>query len=296
MNANAYLGLSFDDAVMAAEDRGPALRRRPGRRALHQRHLGAPRALEARLAAFHGREAAMIFSSAYATILVLAPLITKETAVISDELNHNCIINAIRMSQPAEKHIYRHLDMAELEQCLKAAAGTCRRALVVTDGIFSMRGDHARNGSWSWPARTTRTSRRTSSSWSTTHGVGAFGATGRGTEKRPLARRSTSWSRLWARLKVNGGYVAASRAVIDFLRETSPCYIYSNPITPGEAAAAKVAVDIVDSLRGQALLDHLRDMTRRFDAGLNALGFETIPGEHPVVPLMVRDTARTTAL
>ncbi len=84
--------------------------------------------------------------------------------------------------------------------------------------------------------------------------------------------------------------------MIDFLRETSPCYIYSNPITPGEAAAAKVAVDIVDSPRGRALLDHLRAMTRRFDAGLNALGFETIPGEHPVVPLMVRDTARTSAL
>jgi glycine C-acetyltransferase len=90
--------------------------------------------------------------------------------------------------------------------------------------------------------------------------------------------------------------VAASRTVIDYLRETSPFYIYSNPITAGEAAAATRAVDTLDSPRGAALLEHLRAMTAKFESGLTALGFETIPGEHPVVPLMVRDTQRTSAL
>ena len=95
---------------------------------------------------------------------------------------------------------------------------------------------------------------------------------------------------------VNGGYVTGSATLTKYLRETSPFYIYSNPITPGEAAAALKAVEIVDSPAGQALIDHLRTMTARFESGLVALGYETIPGAHPVVPLMVRDTARTSAL
>jgi glycine C-acetyltransferase len=74
---------------------------------------------------------------------LIPPLVTDETAVISDELNHNCIINSIALSRPAEKHIYRHVDMGELERALEASTKTCRRAIVVTDGIFSMRGDHA---------------------------------------------------------------------------------------------------------------------------------------------------------
>src|SRR5262249_3910549 len=102
-------------------------------------------ALEQCLAGFHGRQAALIYSSAYAAMMgVLPQLITAETAVISDELNHNCIINAIRLARPRLRHVYRHLDMAQLEEGLReAAAQSCRRAIVVTDGIFSMRGDHA---------------------------------------------------------------------------------------------------------------------------------------------------------
>jgi glycine C-acetyltransferase len=95
---------------------------------------------------------------------------------------------------------------------------------------------------------------------------------------------------------VNGGYVVADETIIRYLRETSPLYIYSNPITPAEAAAAHRAIDLVDSAAGKDLLAHLRAMTARFKAGLIRLGFETLAGEHPVVPLIVRDTARTAAL
>jgi glycine C-acetyltransferase len=84
--------------------------------------------------------------------------------------------------------------------------------------------------------------------------------------------------------------------LIDYLRETAALYIYSNPITVGEAAAALAALDILAGSEGRALLDHLRAMTSRFERGLIDLGYETIAGEHPVVPLMVRDTDRTTAL
>jgi len=88
----------------------------------------------------------------------------------------------------------------------------------------------------------------------------------------------------------------ASNAIVGYLRETSPFYIYSNPITPGEAEAALVAVDHVDGPEGLAALDHLRSMTAGFRRGLTQLGLETLAGEHPVVPLMVRDSALTARL
>jgi len=95
---------------------------------------------------------------------------------------------------------------------------------------------------------------------------------------------------------VNGGYVTGSRSLIRFFRESAPTYIYSNPITPGEAAACLRSVEIVDSPEGKKRLDRIRHLTRRFEEGLGRIGIETIPGEHPVVPLMIRDTARTRAL
>jgi glycine C-acetyltransferase len=129
------------------------------------------------------------------------------------------------------------------------------------------------------------------------HGVGAFGETGRGTEEYTGGEKvDLLIATLGKALGVNGGYVVGRRQIIGYLREKSPFYIYSNPITPAEAAAACAAVEILSGARGRELLDHLRSMTGRFEQGLVDLGFETIPGEHPVVPLMVRDTAKTTAM
>jgi glycine C-acetyltransferase len=301
MNSNGYLGLALRDEIVAAEEQaaagygtGPgAVRFISGTWATHT-------ALERRLAAFHGRPAAMLFSSAYATIMgSLPPLIHDKTAVISDALNHNCIINAIALARPAEKHIYKHLDMDELERALVAATKACTRAIVVTDGIFSMRGDHAPLD------RIMELARQHDAAFAEnvivvvddSHGVGAFGATGRGTEEFTKAPPCDLLvGTLGKAFGVNGGYVTADATIIRYLRETSPFYIYSNPITPPEAAAAHRAVDLVDSPAGAALLTHLRAMTARFKDGLIRLGLETLPGEHPVVPLLVRDTARTAAL
>ncbi len=301
MNANNYLGMSFLDEVVAAEEAavrelgtGPgAVRFISGAWAPHLE-------LERRLAAFHGRPAAMIFSSAYATVMgVLPPLVTPETALISDELNHNSIINAMRLARPKEKRVYRHLAMDELERQLVESAESCRRAIVVSDGIFSMRGDHAPLD------EIVALARRYDAAFAEnvlvvvddSHGVGAFGATGRGTEEHtgsgPVDLLIATLGKAFG---VNGGYVVASETTIRFLRETSPFYVYSNPITAGEAAAAATAVEILDSPRGLALLEQLRAMTARFEQGVVALGLETIPGAHPVVPVMVRDTGRTSAL
>jgi len=301
MNSNSYLGLGLREELMRAEEEatrrfgvGPgAVRFISGTYAPHIE-------LERRLARFHGREAAMLFSSAYATVVgTLVPLITGEAIVISDELNHNCIINAIRLARPLDKVVYRHLDMGELENALRAAVGRARRVVVVTDGIFSMRGDHApldvimeiaRRYDEHFPENVIVVV-------DDSHGVGAFGRTGRGTEEYTNSPPADVLvATLGKALGVNGGYVVSRASVIRYLRETAPFYIYSNPITPGEAAAALRALEILDSEEGLRLLDRLRALTARFERGLVELGYEVIPGEHPVVPLMVRDTATTRAL
>jgi glycine C-acetyltransferase len=303
MNSNNYLGMNLRREVIEAEEEasrrfgaGPgAVRFISGTYAPHVE-------LEAALARFHGREAAMIFSSAYATMLgVFTPLVSEETALVSDALNHNCIINAIRLARPKEKRVYRHNDVADFDAKLGevAAAGSCRRALVVTDGIFSMRGDEA-----PLPA-IFEVARRHDAAFpenvvvivDDSHGVGAFGATGRGTEEASGSGPSDILiGTLGKAFGVNGGYVTGAAGLVDFLREAAPTYIYSNPITPAEAAAARKALEILDGPDGKGLLDHLAAMTRRFRGGLVRLGFETLQGSHPVVPLLVRDTPRTLAL
>ena len=301
MNSNGYLGLSVDETLMAIEEEavgvygtGPgAVRFISGTWAPHV-------ALEKRLAKFHGREAGMLFSSAYATVMgVLPPLITGKTAVISDELNHNCIINAIALARPAQKRIYHHLDLDELERHLGVLAKTCDRAIIVTDGVFSMRGDHAPLDKIKKLAEAFDPlfEENVLLVVDDSHGVGGFGKTGRGTEEiTGSGGVDLLVATLGKAFGVNGGYVVASETIIRYLRETSPFYIYSNPITPGEAAAGLAAVEIVDSPEGAERLDHLRAMTARFRDGLKQIGLETLAGEHPVVPLLVRDTHRTSLL
>ncbi len=300
MNSNGYLGMALRSEIIAAEERaarefgtGPqAVRFISGTFAPHIQ-------LEQRLAAFHGREAAMVVSSAYATVMAVLPsLVTPETVVVSDELNHNCIINATRLAQPGQKRVYPHLDVTRLAESLAADAASARRAIIVTDGVFSMRGDHAPLD------RIMTTSEHHDDRYpenvvvvvDDSHGVGAFGATGRGTEEVTGARADVLVGTLGKAFGVNGGYVVGSRHLVDYLRETAATYVYSNPITPAEAAAAHAAVDLLDSAAGIELLESLRAMTARFRSGLVELGFETIPGEHPVVPLLVGDTDRTRSL
>jgi glycine C-acetyltransferase len=300
MNSNGYLGMALRPEVIAAEE---AATRRFGSGPQAVRFISGTTephvTLESRLAAFHDREAAMVFSSAYATVMGVLPLlVSADTAVISDALNHNCIINAIRLARASQRFVYRHLDLDELEAALEKASTGCRRAVIVTDGVFSMRGDCAPldrivSLARDWDARFPENAVVVVDD---SHGVGALGERGRGTEEATGSTADVLVATLGKALGVNGGYVVGSRNLIDYLREAAPFYVYSNPITPGEAAAATAALDLLESERGAALLAHLRAMTRRFEQGVVRLGYETIPGPHPVVPLMVRDTARTASL
>ncbi|WP_337870779.1 pyridoxal phosphate-dependent aminotransferase family protein [Meiothermus sp.] len=301
MNSNSYLGLSghpaLKEAVQAAIARfgvGPgAVRFISG---TYKSHVD----LERRLAHFHRREAAMIFSSAYATVLsVVVPLTSDKTVLISDELNHNCIINAIRLARPLEKMVYKHLDLQGLEQALqKAVSLGAKRVLVLSDGVFSMRGSHAPL------AEISQIVQRYDSQFAEnailvvddSHGVGAFGPSGRGTEEYTAAQADILVGTLGKAFGVNGGYMVGSADLVAYLRETSPMYIYSNPITPGEAAAALASLELLDSAEGQERLRHLHAMTQRFRQGLLSLGYESFPGAHPVVPLLLRDGALTNRL
>jgi len=242
----------------------------------------------------------MLFSSAYSTVVgILTPLITSETIVISDELNHNCIINALRLARPKDKKIYKHLDMKELENRIKESIGQAKRLIIVTDGIFSMRGDYApldiisnisKKYDQEFPENILLVV-------DDSHGIGAYGKTGRGTEEYTNANGvDILVGTLGKAFGVNGGYVSSNQTVITYLRETAPMYIYSNPISPAEASAALKSLEILNSERGKNILTHLRQMTKKFENGLLDLGYEIIESDHPIVPLMVRDTKKTTDL
>jgi glycine C-acetyltransferase len=300
MNSNGYLGMALRPEVIDAEEEAT---RRYGAGPQAVRFISGTTEphvqLEKKLAAFHGREEAMLFSSAYATVMgVLPSLVSEKTGVISDALNHNCIINAIRLARPPELRVYPHVDLVGLETALEQASDVCRRVLVVTDGVFSMRGDFAPLDrivalAQAWDARFPENAVVMVDD---SHGVGALGETGRGTEEVTGAQADVLVATLGKALGVNGGYVAGGRALIEHLREVAPFYVYSNPVTPGEAAGATAALDLLAGETGRALLAHLRAMTTRFERGVVALGYETISGPHPVVPVLVRDTERTAAL
>lgn len=300
MNSNSYLGLHLhrqliETEAQAAEQFGTgpgAVRFISG---TYRPHIE----LEKALASFHGREAAMVMSAAYATVMgVLPQVVTDSTLVISDALNHNSIITAIRLSQPAKTAVYAHGDMHALETLLDTHKGQVKRVCVVTDGVFSMRGDYA-------PLHEiTAICKRRESDYEEgvitivddSHGIGALGSTGRGTEEHTHAQADIFIATLGKALGVNGGYVLSTASVIAYLRETAPFYIYSNPITPAEAAAALTALQILDSAEGLALLAQVRKLGNQLRTGLQDLGYETLMSEHPIVPLFIRDTAKTAAL
>jgi len=301
MNANAYLGMSLRERVIQAEEAaarkfgvGPgAVRFISGTFDVHVE-------LEKRLAKFHGREAAMITSAAYTSIMgVIVCLTTPETMIISDELNHNCIINAMKLARPKGKMIYKHVDMVDLEAKLQDAVGKAEHAIVVTDGVFSMRGVYAPLNEIQALVEkyNDKFPKDIVLIVDDSHGVGALGDTGRGTEEyckgKPV---DILVATLGKALGVNGGYIVTNETIIKYLREKNPFYIYTNPITPSEAAASIAAIDELDSADGKAMLAHLHAMTKKFEQGLIDLGYETLPSPHPVTPLMVRDTAKTTEL
>jgi glycine C-acetyltransferase len=302
MNSNSYLSLSNHPQLIAAADAathacgvGPgAVRFIDGTFSYHHE-------LEQRIARFVGKPAAKIFNSAYTSNCGLALTIgSKTTHWIGDQLNHNSIIRAMRIAgvPSVNKGIYAHNDMDELRRCLDSVAEDIDRVVVIFDGIFSMRGDFAPIDQIL--AITSEYSRKFRDGVVTvvddSHGIGAYGATGRGTAEFSGGTPDIIIGTFGKAFGVNGGFIAASETVIETVRQKADTYIYTNPLSVADCAAATKALDICDSQEGLMLLKNIQLRTKQFRNGLKKSGLESIPGPHPVVPVMVRDTAKTHAL
>jgi glycine C-acetyltransferase len=302
MNSNSYLSLSHHPALIDAADEacrafgtGPGAVRFIDGTSTH--HI----ALEERIARFTGRPAAKIFNSAYTTALGVAIALTgPDTYWIGDELNHNCIIRAMRIANvPKEQRaIFRHNDVADLEAQLERVPGTIGRVIVIFDGIFSMRGDNAPVDAIAAAARRHEARFRDGvvTVMDDSHGIGAYGATGRGTEEHCRTRVDALIGTFGKAFGVNGGFVAASPELVEAVRQKADTYIYTNPLSAADCAAAVAAIEIADGADGRERLAHLGERTRQLREGLERLGLESIPGPHPIVPVVVRDTARVRAM
>jgi glycine C-acetyltransferase len=197
-----------------------------------------------------------------------------------------------------QRAVFRHNDLDDLRRQLDAVPAGTGRVVVICDGIFSMRGDHAPVPDIVALARAHDARFRDGvvTVMDDSHGIGAYGATGRGTEQHTGARVDVLVGTFGKAFGVNGGFVAGSPELIEAMRQKSDTYIYTNPLGAADCAAAVRAVEIADGDEGRRRLAALAARTRQFREGLAALGLESIAGPHPVVPLLVRDTDRTRAI
>ena len=286
--ANNYLGLANHPQVRAAAQRAldeygygmASVRFICGTQSIHK-------TLEERLARFLGTEDVILYSSCFdANGGLFETLLDERDAVISDALNHASIIDGIRLCK-AQRLRYANSDMAELEKCLKEASAA-RTRLIATDGVFSMDGFIARLGAICDLAERYDALVMVDDS----HATGFMGARGRGTPEHcgVAARVDILTGTLGKALGGgSGGYVAARREVIEWLRQRSRPYLFSNSIPPVVAAASLAVLDLLEhtpQLRAQ-----LFDNTRFFRGGLEAAGFALKPGEHPIIPVMLGDAA-----
>ena len=299
MNSNSYLSLSNHPEVIKAADHathefgvGPgAVRFIDGTYTHHVQ-------LERRIAAFTAKPAAKIFNSAYTSNCGLALAISNtKTHWIGDQLNHNSIIRAMRIAgvPRANKGIFKHNDMDDLRRCLDEVAADIERVVIIFDGVYSMRGDTAPIDKITAIAASyeTRFADGVITVVDDSHGIGAYGETGRGTSEYCDTQPDIIVGTFGKAFGVNGGFIAASETVVEAVRQKADTYIYTNPLSVADCAAAIKAIDICDSDEGLALLSHLRQMQQQFREGLSSLGKETIEGPHPVIPLMVRSTPKT---
>ncbi len=288
--ANNYLGLSSHPAVIAAAHQAlhshgyglSSVRFICGTQDLHQ-------TLEARLARFLGTEDAILYAAAFdANGGLFEPLLGEEDAIISDELNHASIIDGIRLCK-ARRWRYKHNDMADLERCLaEAAVGGARFKLVFTDGVFSMDGTVARLDEM----RALCDRFEALLGIDECHASGFMGPRGRGTHEHRgvFGRVDIITGTLGKALGgASGGFTAASRPVVELLRQRSRPYLFSNTLMPAIAGASIAVLDLLEA--STALRDKLEDNTRFFRRAISAAGFVIKPGEHAIVPIMVHDAA-----
>ncbi len=241
--------------------------------------------LEARMSAFLGTQDTILYTSCFdANGGLFETLLGEEDAVISDALNHASIIDGIRLCK-AQRYRYANADMADLEKQLQAAQNA-RFRMIVTDGVFSMDGIIAPLPAICDLADAYDAIVMVDDS----HAVGFMGKTGAGTpehfgvQDRVHIVTGTFGKALGG---ASGGYTSGKREYIDWLRQRSRPYLFSNTLAPSIAAASIAALDLI--AREPQRLDTLRDNARYFREKMTALGFDLVAGEHPIIPVMLHD-------
>jgi glycine C-acetyltransferase len=241
--------------------------------------------LEARLSKFLGMEDTLLYSSCFdANGGLFETLLGAEDAVISDALNHASIIDGIRLCK-AQRFRYQNNDMADLEKQLQAAKD-CRYRLIATDGVFSMDGTLA-----NLPAICDLADKyKAMVMVDDSHAVGLMGKNGRGTPEfhNVMDRIDIITGTLGKALGgASGGYTSGKREVIEWLRQRSRPYLFSNTLAPVIAATSIKVLDMLES--SHTLQKRLHENSEYFRQGLTKLGFQLIPGEHPIIPVMLGD-------
>ncbi|VVS90540.1 glycine C-acetyltransferase [Desulfoluna spongiiphila] len=241
--------------------------------------------LEAALSDFLGMEDTILYSSCFdANGGLFETLLGPEDAIISDALNHASIIDGVRLSK-AKRFRYANNDMADLEAQLKAAKGS-RFILIATDGVFSMDGTIADLASICDLADAYGAYVMVDDS----HAVGFTGETGRGTHELcgVMGRVDIITGTLGKALGgASGGYTSGKKEVIDWLRQRSRPYLFSNTLAPVVTATSIAVLDLLKS--SSELIDTLKENTRYFRAALEEAGFDLVPGNHPIIPVMLGD-------
>jgi glycine C-acetyltransferase len=291
--ANNYLGLANHSAIVQAAQQGlethgygmASVRFICGTQDLHKQ-------LEQAVSEFLGNEDTILYSSCFdANGGLFEVLLNEGDAVISDALNHASLIDGIRLSK-AKRFRYSHSDMADLEAQLKAAGG-CRLRLIATDGVFSMDGDLAKLD------RIVELAQRYDAAVvvDDSHATGVLGPQGRGTPSHfgVADRVEIVTSTLGKTLGgAAGGFTSGKAEVIELLRQRSRPYLFSNSLPPPIAAGTLCALNFVK--QGDHLREQLRDNAAFFRAELTRLGFRLIPGEHPIIPVMLGNAALATSM
>ena len=288
--ANNYLGLAGSLEVIEAVAQGmqthgygmASVRFICGTQGIHK-------TLEQRITEFLGTEETILYTSCFdANTGLFETLLGPEDAIISDALNHASIIDGIRLCR-AERKVFGHSDMEDLEARLKET-GSARFRMIATDGVFSMMGDLAR-----LPEICDLADRYDALVMvDDSHATGFLGPNGRGTSEElgVSGRVDIITSTLGKALGgASGGFTSGPKEIVDYLRQRSRTYLFSNTLAPPIVIGALKALEIVR--QRPELRQALWENTRHFRAGMAGLGFDIVPGDHPIVPIMLRDELKT---
>ena len=293
LTSNNYLGLADHPAIVHAAEKAErdygyglaSVRFICGTQTIH-------RELEARIAQFFGTEDTILYGSCWnANEGLFQTVTTEQDAIVSDELNHASIIDGIRLAK-ARKERFKNRDMDDFRRALEATKES-RNKLVMTDGVFSMEGSLAPLPEMVQLSREYGAFLVVDDS----HGTGVLGATGRGTaeELGVFGQIDAYTSTLGKALGgSHGGFTTGPRVLVDYLRQKSRPYLFSNTLPPAVVMGSLAAIDLVD--KDPSIVQRLRDNTMHFRTQLTQRGVQVREGLHPIVPILIGDTAKAIAM